>query len=72
MTKTDKRHDARPIGTDISDDMHHLRVLCARHSGGHTGTLLYPGDEWGGWDLPACERCGRVLDALMLVTPAEE
>lgn len=59
-----ERHPDVPVGLDTSPDMHTVIVVCAQcQLPTDRGAALYPGDEWGG-PLPACSRCGCVLDGL--------
>ena len=56
------------IGTDTSVDAHTLSVVCSDCDEDAEGTPLYAGEEWGGYELPICECCGRQL-CLTLVVP---
>lgn len=61
----------RPVGWDVSESMHDLRVLCPLHHGGPRtpGTALYRGDEWAAYEAPQCACCGVEIVGLKLVSP---
>jgi hypothetical protein len=60
------------VAIDMSTSEHDLRVLCPLCAGGsdrRRGSKIIRGEEWGGYDVPACYRCGRTISGLVIVDP---